>query len=103
MQTLLQLNPPIPLKTPLGDGLAVLVTDHGSDQELSWTVIINKGDHAGEILTYANSEVRGVDNLKIDRRVIQAKSPGLLNAPEPLIGPHPGEKGRPGPTRGSWR
>jgi len=69
MQTMLQLNPPIPLKTPKGEGLAVMVIDYGPDHDLLWTVIIGKGEHAGEIWTYPNPQVRGVDNITLGRRV----------------------------------
>ena len=67
MQTMLQLNPPIPLKTPKGEGLAVLVIDYGPDHDLWWTVILSKGEHAGEIWTYPNPKVRGVENVTLGR------------------------------------
>jgi hypothetical protein len=70
MQTLLQLNPPIPMKTPRGEGLAVMVIDYGPDFDLWWTVILSKGDHAGEIWTYANPEVRGVTNITLGRPAV---------------------------------
>ena len=64
---MLQLSPPIPLSTPKGEGLAVMVIDYGVDFDLWWTVIISKGEHAGEIWTYANPEVRGVENVTLGR------------------------------------
>jgi hypothetical protein len=67
MQTMLQLNPPIPLSTPKGEGLAMLVIDYGVDFDLWWTVVISKGEHAGEIWTYANPDVRGVENITLGR------------------------------------
>src|SRR2546429_5803404 len=69
MQTMLQLNPPIPLSTPKGDGIAVMVIDYGIDHDLWWTVIISRGEHAGEIWTFANPEVRGVENITLGRPV----------------------------------
>ena len=69
MQTMLQLSPPIPLCTPKGEGLAVLVIDYGPDHDLWWTVVISRGEHAGEIWTYANPEVRGVENVTLGRHV----------------------------------
>jgi hypothetical protein len=67
MQTMLQLSPPIPLFTPKGEGLAVLVIDYGVDHDLWWTVILSKGEHAGEIWTYANPDVRGIENITLGR------------------------------------
>jgi hypothetical protein len=64
---MLQLNPPIPMVTPRGEGMAVLVSDYGPDFDLLWTVIIGKGDHAGEIWTYPNPQVRGVANFTMGR------------------------------------
>ncbi len=72
MQTMLQLNPPIPLSTPKGKGIAVMVIDYGIDHDLWWTVIISRGEHAGEIWTYANPEVRGVENITLGRPVTPA-------------------------------
>jgi hypothetical protein len=64
---MLQLNPPIPLQTPKGEGLATLVIDYGPDYDLLWTVIITKGDHAGEVWTYPNPQVRGIKNITFGR------------------------------------
>ena len=64
---MMQLNPPIPLSTPKGEGIAVMVIDYGIDHDLWWTVIISKGEHAGEIWTYANPKVRGVENITLGR------------------------------------
>ncbi len=67
MQSMLQLNPPIPMKTPRGEGMAVMVIDYGPDFDLWWTVIISHGEHAGEVWTYANPKVRGVENITLGR------------------------------------
>jgi hypothetical protein len=67
MQSMLQLNPPIPMRTPRGEGLAVMVIDYGPDFDLWWTVIVSKGEHAGEIWTYPNPQVRGVENISLGR------------------------------------
>ena len=67
MQSLLQLDPPIPMRTPKGEGLATLVIDYGPDYDLLWTVIVTKGEHAGEIWTYPNTQVRGVENASLGR------------------------------------
>lgn len=62
--SLTQLNPPIPLNTPKGEGLAVAVIDYSIDYDLLWVVIVNA---TGEIWTYKNSEVRGVKNITAGR------------------------------------
>ncbi len=69
MQSLLQLDPPIPMRTPKGEGIATLVIDYGPDYDLLWTVIVTKGEHAGEIWTYPNHQVRGVENVSLGRHV----------------------------------
>jgi hypothetical protein len=66
---MLQLNPPIPMLTPRGQGIAVMVIDYGPDFDLWWTVIIGKGEHAGEIWTYPNPQVRGVENISLCRHI----------------------------------
>ena len=80
MQTMLQLNPPIPLSTPKGEGIAVMVIDYGIDHDLWWTVIISRGEHAGEIWTYANPEVRGVENITLGEAPMQAKPINLYDS-----------------------
>jgi hypothetical protein len=98
MQTLLQLNPPIPMQTPRGEGLAVLVIDYGPDHDLWWTVILSKGEHAGEIWTYSNPQLRGVGNITLGRpaslppREARSEVREGLNSPEPASVPHPGQK-----------
>ena len=47
--------------------MAVLVIDYGPDHDLWWTVILTKGEHAGEIWTYPNPDVRGVENITLGR------------------------------------
>lgn len=60
----LQLNPPLPLQTPKGEGLAWLVTDYGFEHALQWTVAIND---TGEIWSFANHEVRATKNITMGR------------------------------------
>lgn len=109
MQTLLQLNPPIPMKTPCGDGMAVMVIDYGPDFDLWWTVILSKGEHAGEIWTYSNPEVRGVENISLGRHLQPSiksngnqshNGNGHVVGPEAAVGPHPGEKSLPEQSNG---
>lgn len=59
-----QLNPPIPLNTPKGQGFAWLVIDYGVEHDLMWTVAI---DDTGEIWTFSNREVRAQKNITVGR------------------------------------
>ena len=59
-----QLNPPIPVHTSRGDGLAHLVIDYGPEFHLMWTVILN---HGGAIWTLPNPEVSGQYNVTMGR------------------------------------
>jgi hypothetical protein len=67
---ILQLNPPIPLNTPKGPGLAWLVIDYGAEHNLMWTVAI---DETGEIWTFANPEVRAQKNITLGRKINNSK------------------------------
>lgn len=62
--TIIQLNPPLPILTPKGKGLAWLVVDYGCEHHLMWTVAINE---TGEIWTYPNTEVRAEKNITMGR------------------------------------
>ncbi len=61
---ILQLNPPIPLETPKGSGLAWFLIDYGVEYDLMWTVAINE---TGEIWTYSNKLVRATKNISLER------------------------------------
>ncbi|MEO7050071.1 MAG: hypothetical protein ABI128_00245 [Rhodanobacter sp.] len=61
---MMQLNPPIPLNTPKGEGFAHLVLDYGPESDLYWTVLITE---TGEIWTYANKYVRASKNITLGR------------------------------------
>ena len=69
---MLQLNPPIPLQTPKGPGLAHFLTNLGVENNLIWTVII---DATGEIWEFQNPYVRAQKNITM----------GRLNIEEPLM------------------
>lgn len=62
---IIQLNPPIPLSTPKGNGLAWLVLDYGAEHNLMWTVAIND---TREIWTFSNVEVRAQKNVTMGRK-----------------------------------
>lgn len=61
---LLQLNPPIPLLTPKGAGLAHFLVDYGPEFDLHWTVFL---DDSGECWTFANREIRAQKNITLGR------------------------------------
>lgn len=60
---LLQLNPPLPLTTPKGRGLAHMVIDYGPEHNLLWVVF----QDSGEIWTFGNPEVRADQNITMGR------------------------------------
>lgn len=61
---MLQLNPPLPLKTPKGDGFAHFLIDYGPESDLYWTVFITA---TGEIWTFSNRDVRADTNITLGR------------------------------------
>jgi hypothetical protein len=60
-----QLNPPLPLDTPKGSGLAYGVIDYGPDFDLLWVVF---DDATGECWTWPNPKIRAVKNITMGRR-----------------------------------
>jgi hypothetical protein len=62
--TMLQLNPPLPLITPKGEGFAHILIDYGPESDLYWTVFITA---TGEIWTFSNREVRAGKNITLGR------------------------------------
>ena len=62
---LLQLNPPLPVETPKGPGLAHVLIDYGIEHDLLWVVFI---DETGECWTVRNQEVRAQGNWTAGRR-----------------------------------
>jgi hypothetical protein len=61
---MIQLNPPLPLATPKGEGFAHFLIDYGPESDLYWTVFITS---TGEIWTFANREVRATKNITLGR------------------------------------
>lgn len=64
---MIQLQPPIPLETPRGSGLAHLVIDYGPEFSLLWSVFL---DDSGECWTFTNEDVRAVKNITMGRTAI---------------------------------
>jgi hypothetical protein len=61
---ILQLNPPMPLVTPKGNGLAHLVIDDGIEHSLLWVVFQDEG---GECWCWRNQDVHATTNITIGR------------------------------------
>ena len=62
--TVTQLNPPLPLETPRGKGLAHFMIDYGPEHHLMWTVFI---DATGECWTFQNPDIRAGKNITLGR------------------------------------
>ena len=73
---ILQLNPPIPVKTPKGKGIAHVLIDYGIEHDLMWVCFINK---TGECWTFGNSKITADENISIGRNM----------PPPPPAGPPP--------------
>lgn len=61
---MLQLNPPLPMNTPKGEGFAHFLIDYGPESDLYWTVFITE---TGEVWTFANHQVRASKNITLGR------------------------------------
>lgn len=62
--TILQLDPPIPMDTPRGPGIAHFLLDYGIEHNLMWTVFL---DANGECWTFPNPEIRAQKNITMGR------------------------------------
>jgi hypothetical protein len=62
--SIIQLNPPLPLSTPKGNGLCHFLIDYGPESYLYWVVFI---DETGECWTYANPEIKAQKNISLNR------------------------------------
>ena len=61
---LLQLDPPLPLNTPKGPGLAHVMIDYGPEHHLIWVVFL---DSEGECWAFQNPEIRMRSNPTMGR------------------------------------
>jgi hypothetical protein len=71
-----QLNPPLPMQTPKGSGLAHFVIDYGPEAHLLWVVFM---DADGACWTVPNPEIRMSPNWSMGRR--KAPDSGKDGAP----------------------
>lgn len=66
---MIRINPPIPLLTAKGKGLAHFVTDYGVETNLIWTVFLENG----EIWSFQNPDVRAISNETIGRVFMESE------------------------------
>jgi hypothetical protein len=64
IMSLTRINPPIPLLTPKGPGLAHFIDDQGIENHYFWVVFL---DHSGECWTFKNPEIRIATNITYGR------------------------------------
>lgn len=62
--SMMQLDPPLPLNTPKGEGMAHVLIDYGPESDLYWTVFLTE---TGEIWTFSNRDVRASKNITLGR------------------------------------
>jgi hypothetical protein len=60
-----QLNPPIPVDTPMGEGLAHVLIDYGIEHDLYWVVFLRCNK---ECWTYSNRDIRALKNITVGRK-----------------------------------
>jgi hypothetical protein len=60
---LLQLNPPMPVTTPKGKGMAQVLVDYGPDFDLIWVVFQDDG----ECWSWRNQDIRAEKNITFGR------------------------------------
>jgi hypothetical protein len=63
---IIQLNPPIPVRTPHGKGTAQMVIDYGVEHDLLWVVFQND---TGECWCWRNQDIRAQNNITIGRDI----------------------------------
>jgi hypothetical protein len=61
---ILQLQPPLPMVTPKGEGLAHFMLDYGIEQNLMFVVFL---DENGECWTFDTRNVRMAKNITLGR------------------------------------
>lgn len=60
---IIQLNPPVPMKTPKGNGYANFLVDRGMEFDNEWVVFLDNG----EIWSFLNRDVRLEKNITFGR------------------------------------
>ena len=59
-----QLNPSIPVMTPLGKAEAIGILDYGIEHHIYWVVFLDEG---GDCWTFENPKIKGVVNESCGR------------------------------------
>lgn len=67
MAVILELRQPLWMRTPLGEALALSLTDYGAESDHLWTCVQQDGPFQGEMWTWHNSEVRMLPNRSMLR------------------------------------
>lgn len=62
--SMIQLNPPIPVKTPEGNALAQVLIDYGAEHDLLWVCFQSNG----ECWTWRNQDIRAETNITFGRK-----------------------------------
>ena len=96
---MIRLEPPIPLDTPRGSGLAAFVIDPGIEHDLIWVVFL---DENGECWSFRNREIRAQVNFTMGRMAnsfktgskITRKGAVLPKAPSAIKAKPPSKKGK---------
>lgn len=73
-----QLNPPLPLETAKGSGMAHFVIDYGPEYDLLWVVFL---DADGACWSVPNPEVRMSFNWSMGRRKPETEKPATEAPP----------------------
>lgn len=66
---ILQLNPPLPIKTPKGKATAHFLIDYGPENSVLWVCF---QDETGECWSWQNKDVRAQDNITYGRTPINS-------------------------------
>lgn len=69
---ILQLNPPIPVKTPNGRALAHILIDYGAEHDLLWVCF----EESGECWTWNNRDIRADENITFGRTLSKRNTDG---------------------------
>ncbi|MEI9803545.1 MAG: hypothetical protein WDN48_02505 [Pseudolabrys sp.] len=83
-----QLNPPLPLHTPKGPGLAHFVIDYGPEADLMWVVFMDKD---GACWSVPNPEIRIQFNWSMGRRKSEPEQNATPLAPVHRVFPRTAE------------
>ena len=74
---ILQLNPPIPVETPMGEGLAQIIIDYSPEYSIHWVVFLRKNC---QCWTFTNEDIRAQRNITAGR--LNPEKPDKLSLDE---------------------